>query len=187
MNGREPEAVCSDLDKLLFVVGKAAAGSPESECGTENDGISDTLCRFLCFFDAVCYFRGNYRLAYRLAKLLEQLSVLGSFNAFSTRSEKLGVTFTQNAFLFELHCEIESGLTADAGKDGVGTLIAKNLCNVFERKRLHIYLVRNGGVGHDGSGVRVYENDLVALLLECKTSLCACIVKFRRLSYDHRA
>ena len=79
MNGRELERVKTYLNELRLVVGKTTTRAAERECGTKNYGVAYSLCRFLCLFKIICYLRGNGGFSDRLAKLLEELSVLGSF------------------------------------------------------------------------------------------------------------
>ena len=182
MNGRKLEGVQTDLHKLFFVVGKTAARAAEGERGTKNHGITDALCRRLCLVQAICDLGGNGRLTDGLAKLLEKLAVLGALNALTAGTEKLHMALAKHTLLFQLHRKVQARLSADAGNDGVGTLIAQDLCDILQRQRLHIHLVRNGGIGHDGSGVGVDKHYLVALFLERQTRLRARVVKLCRLS-----
>ena len=94
------------------------------------------------------------------------------------------VALLQNALLFQLHGKIQSRLTADAGDDGVGTLVADDLGDIFQRQRLHIHLVGNGGVRHNRGRIGVAEDDLVALLLQ---PLCYCKGCFRVLPIQETA
>ena len=59
----------------------------------------------------------------------------------------------QDALLLQLHGQVQARLAADAGDDGVGPLVAQYLRHVFQRQRLHVHLIRDGRVRHDGSGV----------------------------------
>ena len=186
MNGGELEGVKAYLVELGLVVCETAARTAEGECRTENYGITDSLGRRLRFLDAVGYLRGNGGLTDRLAELLEKLSVLGSFYTLATRTEKLGVALLENTLLLELHSEVKTGLSAYTGNDSVRTLVAQNLCNVFERKRLHIHLICYSGVGHNGCGVGVYEYNLVALFFERKARLCTCVIELCGLTYNDR-
>ena len=187
MNGRESERVGADFDQLCFVVCKSAARAAESECRAENYGVAYSLCRSLSFLKAVGDLGGDYRLADRLTELLEELSVLCALDRLARRAEKLDAAFLKNALLLELYSEVEPGLTAYSGKNSVGTLVADDLCYIFKSERLHVDLVRDGRVGHDRRRVGVYENYLVALLLERKTRLRARIVEFSRLTDNDRA
>ena len=97
-----------------------------------------------------------------------------------------GTALLENALLLELHCKVKTRLTADTGNNRIGTLGAKNSRHVLKGKRLHVNLVRNRRIGHNCRRIGVYENNLVALLTKCKTSLRARIVKLRRLTDNDR-
>ena len=130
--------------------------------------------------------RLDHRLAQRFAQLLEKLAVLGTFDRLERGAQNLDLTLFQNALLGELHREVQTRLPAQSRHDGVGAFEADDLGDVFERQRLHVYLVRNMRVGHDRGGVRIHENHLVALFLECEAGLRARIVEFGGLSDDDR-
>ena len=183
-HGRELERVLHDLAKFLFVLRESAARSSQRERRTEHDGIADVVRRLLGFLDAVCDLRGNDRLADAHAHLLEFLAVFRHFDAFKRRSEQFNVAFVQNAAVREFHREVESRLSAERGDYGVGTLVAYDARDVFERQRLHVYLVRHHLVSHNGCGVGVGEHDFVPLLLQGYARLCTGVIELRRLSYD---
>ena len=153
MYGRELECVETDFHKFLFVISKTAACTAQSECRTKNNRITDLCSSLLGFFYAISDFGGNGRFADRLAELLEQFSIFGSFYAFAAGSKQFNVTFSKNAFFLQLHCKVETGLSADAGKNSIGTFITKNLRNIFKSKRFHINLICNSCVGHDSGRV----------------------------------
>ena len=184
MHRRECEGVDAQLHQLRLVVGKAAARAAEGERGAQHHGVADPLGRGAGLLQTVGDLGGDDRLADGLAQLLELLTVLGLLDALAACAEQLNAALAQHALALELHGEVQTRLPADAGNDGVGALVADDLRDVLERQRLHVDLVGDGGVGHDGRGVGVDEDDLVALLLQRQTRLCAGVVKLRRLT-DH--
>ena len=129
----------------------------------------------------------NRGLADRLTKLLEQFTVLSALNADAWRTKQFNMAFLQNTFFLELHRKIKTGLTADAGDNGIRTFVTKDLSNIFQRQRLHINLVRNRRIRHDRCRIGIHENDLVTLFLKSKTRLCSRIVKLCRLTDHNRA
>ena len=132
--------------------------------------------------------RGQHRLAQRLAQLLEQLPVLGALDATRTDVPRISTWHSfRMPFLASCMARFRPVCPPMPGHDGVGTLVADDLGDVFQRQRLHVDLVRNGGVGHDGGGVGVDEDHLVALLLEREAGLRARIVELRGLSDDDGA
>ena len=150
-------------------------------------GVADVGCGLLGLFQGVGDFGGNDGLADGLAQLLEQLPVLGPLNGGGGGAQELHVALLENALLFQLHGQVQAGLAADAGDDGVGPLIADDLGHIFQGQGLHIDLVGNGGIGHDGGGVGVAQHHLIALFLQRQTGLGTGVVKFRRLADDDGA
>ena len=168
-------------------MGEAAAGTAQRERGAQHHGIADALCRRLGLVEIIGDLGGDDRLADGLTHLFKQLPVLGALDGLTGGAQQLHATLLENSFFLQLHRQIETRLTADTGDDGVGTLTTQDTGHVFQRQRLHIHLVRDGGVGHDGGGVGVAQHHLVALLTQSQASLGAGIVKLRRLSDDDGA
>ena len=186
MNGRKLKRTTQYLGAFLSAVGKAAARAAECEGRSQDYRVAYILRGFKPLLNALGNDRLQDRLAYLLAKFLKELSVLRTLDAPAARAEQLRAAFTQHAFFLKLHCKVETGLTSYARHYRVGSLIADDLCKIFEIQRLHIDLVGNGGVGHYRRGVGVAEHHLVALLLEGKARLSARIVELRRLTYHYR-
>ena len=187
MDGGEVEGVETDLFQLFFIVGEAAAGAAQGEGGTEHHRVADVLGRGLGFLQIVGDLRGDDGLTDGLAQLLEKLPVLGPLDGRGGGAQQLYVALLQHALLFQLHSQIQAGLAADAGNDGIGPLVADDLGDVFQGQGLHIDLVGNGGVGHDGGGVRVAQHHLVALFFQGQAGLGAGVVKLSRLPDDDGA
>ena len=187
MDGGEREGVFRERGQLRVVVGKAAARAAERERRAQHHGVADLARRRAAFGDARCDLAREHRLAERLAQRLELLAVLRAGDALRPRAEHLDLALLQHALLRERHHEVQSRLSADAGHDRVRALIADDARHIFRRERLHIYLVRDRGVGHDRRGVGVCEHDLIALLAQGETGLRAGVVKFGGLSDHDRA
>ena len=181
---RQLKGIQTDLNQFFLVVCEAATGTAQSKGRTQNNRIANAQSSFLGFLDGVSDLRGNHRLTDGLTHFLKQLSVLSTLNGFAAGTQQLHTTLLQNALLLQLHSQVQTGLTANAGNNGIGTLKANDLCNILQGQRLHINLIRNGSIGHNGSGVGVAQNYLIALFLQSQASLCACIVEFCSLA-DH--
>ena len=130
-------------------------------------------------------YRGKNGLSESFAELLELVPVLCHLDTLVICSEKLTVTFGKNSLLFELHCKVKSGLSADSGKDRIGSFGSYDPRNIFEVERFHINPVRNRCVGHDRRRIGIAQNDFVPFFLECKTRLCSRIVELGCLSDDY--
>ena len=187
MDRRQLQGVFHDRAKGFFVSGKTASCSSQCKGRTQDDRIADLVHRCKSLFHAVRDFRGQDRLPQRLAEFFKKESVLSLLNRGTPGTQKLCSAFGQHALFFQLHGQVQTGLPADAGKDGIRTLIADDLGDIFQGQGLHIDLVRNRCIRHDRRRIRVAQNNLVALFLQGKTGLCPCIIKLCRLPDHDRA
>ena len=187
MHRGEAEGVDGGLHQLLLAVGKAAAGAAQGERGAQHHRVADLLGGLHGLLHGVGDLGGNDRLADLLAQLLEQLAVLGALDAGAAGAQKLHLALLQNALLLQLHGQIQTRLTADAGDDRVRALVAQDARHVLQGQRLHVHLVRDDGVGHDRGGVGVHQHHLVALLLQRQAGLGAGVVELRSLTDDDGA
>ena len=180
----EREGVLHDGKKFLLVVRKAAARPAERESGPKDDRISDVARRFKAFFHGTGDLRGQHRLSQPQAQLLEQLAVLRLLDGAAFGAQKLRPALRQDSLLLQLHGQIEPRLSANPRQNSVRPLFAHYFGNVFQSQRFHVDFVRDRRVGHDGRGVGIAQDDLVALLLERQAGLGPGIVKLGRLP-DH--
>ena len=185
-DGRKLQTVGGDLDQFFFVADDTAAGTAEGKGRTDDDRITDLSREFERGIHIVDDCGGNDRLADLQHGILEHLAVLRLVDGVGSCAQQLDAVLFQKAFLGELHGERQTCLTAQRGQQAVGTLLADDALDGFERQRLDVDLVRHGVVGHDRRRVGVDQNDLQSLLLEGAARLCACIVKFSSLSDNDR-
>ena len=183
----EHQGIFHDFPELFLIVGKAAAGAAQSKGGAQNHGIADFLGSLQAFVHGAGNLRGEHRLAQALTQLLEQFPILGLLDASAGSAQQLRPAFPENALLFQLHGKVQTGLTADAGYNGIRPFVPDDSSDIFQGQRLHIDLIRNGRVGHNGGRVGVAQNHLVALFFQCQAGLSACVVKFRGLADDNGA
>ena len=186
-DGGKGEAVFEQLAAFLLVVGKAAAGAAEGESGAQDHRVTDLFRRRKTLFQGVGDDGGQHRLAKTLAQLLEPLAVLGLVNGVGGGAQQLHAALLQNSHPAQLHCEVQAGLSADAGEQRVGPLHSENVGGKFGGQGFHIDLVRNGGVGHDGGRVGVGQKNLVALLLQGQACLGTGVVELGGLPDDNGA
>ena len=144
-----------DFHQLCFVIGKAAACAAQCEGRTQHNGITDFICGCDGFFYGISNLRGDNGLTDGLAHFLEQLTILCAFDAIDGSPQKLNLTLLQDTLFFQLHCQIQTCLSADTGNDGIRSFVAQDFCNIFQSQWFHINLIRNGGICHDGCGVRI--------------------------------
>ena len=87
----------------------------------------------------------------------------------------------------EGHGQVQAGLTAQGGQDGVGTLLLNDLSDGGDVQRLDIDVVSNILIGHNGGGVGVDQHHLDALFLQGTAGLGASVVKLSGLADDDGA
>ena len=105
----------------------------------------------------------------------------------AVRAQQFYPALGQDAFLFQLHGQVQARLAADARQDGVGPLKADDLGNIFQGQGFHVHFVGHAGIGHDGGRVGVAEDDLIAFFFQGQAGLGACIVKLGGLPDDDGA
>ena len=187
MNRGEDKGIFHDFPELFFIARETAAGAAQGKGGPKNHRVSDFLCRLDTLFHGIGNQGRKHRFGEALTQLLEQLTVLRLLNTEAGGAKKFRVTLLQNALLFQLHGKVQTGLAADSGNDGVGPFIPYDPGDILQCQRLHIDLVRDSGVRHDGGGVGIAQNHLIAFLFQGQAGLGAGVVKFCRLTNYDRA
>lgn len=127
------------------------------------------------------------RLADLLHGVLEHLAVFGLGDGVRVCTQQLNAVLVEETVSGQVHCQVQTGLTAEIGDQGVRTLFLDDFLDRVQGHRLNIYLVRHGLIGHDGCGVGVYQNDLQTLFTQGTACLSACVVELGRLTDDDGA
>ena len=117
-------------------------------------------------------------------RLLEELAVLAHLDRPAARADEADAEPVEDAALRELDREVERGLAADRGQEGVGPLALEDGLDRLRRQRLDVGAVGVLGVRHDRGRVRVDERDPDALLAEDLDRLGARVVELAGLA-DH--
>ena len=180
-------AALDDFDEFRLIISNAAAGATHGERGADNGGQADVgecFKRLRQCLDMVRARRIQPDLGHRVA---EQLAVFGLVDGFGGRADHLDIVFFQDAHFLERERAVQRRLAAHGREQRIGALFLDDLCDDFRRDRLDIGAVRHVGVGHDGGGVRVDEDDAVALLLQRFHGLCAGIIELAGLADHNRA
>ena len=184
MHGREEQGVTHHLAQLLLVVHETATRTTERKGGTEYYRIADLGGDGSTLINRRSHVRRQHRLTELLAELLEQLAVLGTLDRRETRTQDLDLALIQDTLLGQLHGQVQTRLATQARHDGIGTLVANNLGHILQRQRLHVDLIGDVRIGHDGCRVRIHKDHLVTLLAQRQAGLRTGIVKLGCLT-DH--
>ena len=187
VHGREEQGVTHHLSQLLLVIHETATRTTERKGRTKHNGIADLGSDGGTLVNGRSHIRRQHRLAELLAEVLEQLAVLGTLDRREARTQNLDLALLQDTLLGQLHGQVQTRLTTQTRHDGIGTLVADNLGHILQRQRLHVDLIGDVRIGHDGCRVRVHEDHLVTLLAQRQAGLRTGIVKLGSLTNHDRA
>ena len=137
MDRGEGEGVETNLHQLVFIVSKAAAGAAESKGATKHHRIADAQASRPRPWKPISEGMTGSPMDWHSSLKSSRSSAL---DGLAGGAQQPDPAFPQNALLFQLHGQIQTRLTADAGDDGVGTLVADDLGDIFQRQRLHVTL-----------------------------------------------
>ncbi len=196
-DGRGFEPAPADCLVILAVIGDAAAGAAQGE-GRPDDRRQADLCQRIhggpdACADVVLAVRplrraddGGARVLQPdpLHRLAEQLAVLGHFDGGAVGADQLDPELLQDAHVGQRHGGVEPGLPAHRRQQRVGAFLLDDPGHHFRRDRLDVGCVRHLRIGHDGGGVRVDQDDPVALFLQRLAGLSAGIVELASLADD---
>ena len=183
----EVDAPVGNLPQGGLVVGDAAAGAPQGIGGPDDDRIADAPGELHRGLHALHHVAGDAGLANGLHGVLEALAVLRLADGLRAGAQQAHAVLLQDALLVEVHGQVQPGLAAQGGQDGVGPLLGDDLLHAGQVQRLDIHVVGDVLVGHDGGGVGVDQHHLHALLLEGAAGLGAGVVKLGGLADDNGA
>ena len=102
-------------------------------------------------------------------------------------AQKLHVVFFQHSCFGELHCHVEAHLATQGSQQGIRSFFLNDFRHKRQGNRFDVDPVCNVHVRHDGGGVRVAQDHLVALFLQCQAGLGAGVVEFCCLADDDGA
>ena len=111
---------------------------------------------------------------------------LGPVDGRVVGAQQLHTVALERAVLGQSHGQVEGGLAAQGGQQGVGPLPLDDPCHHFGHQRLDVGAVGERGVGHDGGRVGVHQHHLVALLQQDLAGLGAGVVELAGLPDDDR-
>ena len=112
--------------------------------------------------------------------LVKKLSVLGSVNVLGTCSEN------RNSHLHKALGELNRRLSTELDNRSVRLLKLNDILNILRCKRLKVKLVRNIEVRTYSLRVVIYNDCLIAFLLECPCTVNRAVIKFDTLTDSDR-
>ena len=154
----------ADGFQFVHIVNQAAARAAHGIGGTKHHRISQTVRDGQSFFHAVGNLTPGHFDSQRVHRILEFDPVLAPFDGVHLNADNLHIVFIQHACLAQLRAEVQAGLPAQVGKQGVGTLLGDDLFEALHIQRLNVGNIGGFRVGHDGGRVGIDQHDLIAEL-----------------------
>ena len=147
------KTVFKDLSQLIFIVGNTAAASAKSISRTENNRVSDGLCKGNTILNCCNHLGSCNRLADFFHGILKFLTVLRLFDRFCSSTDQAHIVFLEKAFFFQLHCKVQTSLTSQCRKHAVRFFFQDQLLYHLYSQRLNVHTVSNIFICHDGCRV----------------------------------
>ncbi len=179
------QAAGTDCLQFFFIIYEAAAGTAHGIGGTEDDRITKPVGDRQGFLHTVGHFTAGHLDAQLVHCLLKLNAVLAALDGIRLNADDLDTVLIQNSFLVQLRAQIQSGLTAQIGKQGIRPLRLDDLRDPVHIQRLYISPVRHFRICHDRRRIRIDQDDLISQAPQSLTRLRPRVVKFARLpDYD---
>ncbi len=181
------DAALGEGFEFLHVVGDAGAGAAEGEGGADDAGEAGDFDDFAGLGHGVGEAGVGDLQADGFHDLFEEFAVFAAVDGLAGGADHLDAEAVEDAGVGEGNGDVEAGLAAEGGEEGVGAFSFDDFGDGLGGDRFDIGAVGHFGVGHDGGGVGVDEDDAVAFLLEGLAGLGAGVVEFAALSDDDGA
>src|SRR3990172_1606502 len=123
---------------------------------------------------------------YPLHGLLEELPVLCLIYGLEVCAYQFYAVFVKDTAFSQGLCGVQGSLASHGRKEGIRPLLYDDLFNYLWSYRLYVSPVRKIRVGHNGGRVRVYQYDLITLLLKRLAGLGPGVIKLAPLANDYR-
>ncbi len=176
------QAVGGQLAEARGVGGHAAAGAAEGEAGPHQDRKADLPGGGLGPGHAGAGDARRDRHAGLLHGLAEGAAVLGQADGRQPGADELHPVPGEGAALGQLDGQVQAGLAAHGGQQGVGPLAGDDGLHQGRMQRLDVRGVGQSGVGHDGGRVAVDQDHPVAQLAQHLAGLHAGVVELAALA-----
>ena len=185
--GRGLQAALANGLEFFGVVGNASAGSAQGETGADHGGKPQSFLRAPRLVHAVGDARARRSQSDLGHGVFEFQTVFGFVNGLRGCADQLDLVLLQHALVPQIECAIERGLAAHGRQNRIGPFLGNDFFYRLPGYRLDVGHIGRGRVGHDGGGVAVDQDDLVALLAQSLAGLHARVVELAGLADDDGA
>ena len=181
------QAADDDGAELLQVVDQATAGAAHGVGGAHHAGDADCLHQALGFLQAVGDLAARHADAQGVHGVLEDLPVLAALDGVHLDANHAHAILFQDAGLGEFGGQVEGGLAAQVGQQGIGALLGDDPFQGRRVQGLDVGGIGHPGIGHDGGRVAVDQHDAIAEAAQGLAGLGAGVVEFAGLADDDGA
>ena len=98
--------------------------------------------------------------------LFEELAIFAFANGIDLGTDEFDIMAGEGTRFVESHGSIESGLASESGKNCVWFFFGDDFFDYFGRNGLDVGAIGEFRIGHDGGGVTIDEDDLVAFFAQ---------------------
>ncbi len=183
-DGRGVEAASDGRPELIGVVGDAATRTPEGEAGADDGRISRVLDDGQRLVHGSCEATMRKLQSDARHGSSEFLAVLRHPDGPGVRPDQLDPVLLEHTLPIEIHRDVERGLSAHRGQQGVGLLPLDHPLDPVGCQRLDVGAVGQIRVRHNRGWVRIHQNHAIALFLQGSHRLGARVVELARLTDD---
>ena len=124
---------------------------------------------------------------YAVHGFAEQFAVFSHFDGFGFCTNQFDAEFGKHTHVGERQRRIECGLPTHRRQKGVGPFLGDDLGDDFGRDWLDVGCVGHVRIGHDGRGVRVDQDNAIALGFKSLAGLRSRIIELTGLPDNDRA
>ena len=173
---------------LLRVIGDTAAAAAHGEGGS-NDArkAADGLPHRLGLFHGVGNAGGTHRHPDALHRLLEQQAIFCLADRLQIGADQLHAMGRQGAVFGQGDRQVEGGLTAHGGQQGIGPLDLDHPGHHLGGERLDVGAIRHVRIGHDRGRIAIHQHHLETLGAQRLAGLGAGVIEFTGLADHDRA
>ncbi|OQB20091.1 MAG: hypothetical protein BWY13_01232 [Euryarchaeota archaeon ADurb.Bin190] len=173
--------------QLLHIVDQAASRAAHGIGGADHHGIAQISCYSFGVLHAVDGGALGYLYPQIGHGLLEGDAILTPLYGIDLHPDHLHSEPVQDAGLCQLGAEVEAGLAAQIGQDGIRPLLFNDLSHSFQVEGLDVGDIGHGRIGHNSSRIGVDQNYPVAQPPQSLAGLGSGVVEFTGLADDNGA
>ena len=185
IDGAGFQAAVAQRPKFLWVVGNPATRTAQGE-GRPNDArvAADLMANRFGLLHGGGDPRWTHRHTDAFHGPLEQVAVFGLLNGRQVGADQFNAVALQGAVLGQAHGQVQGGLSAHGGQQGVRLFDFNDAPDHIGGQRLDVGPIRHVWIGHDRSRVGIHQHHLKAISPQGFAGLGAGIIKFAGLA-DH--